>query len=86
VLRRCTEELIPVVARFAPESTVARLRTVRDLTFSPDRFERLRRAAVAREQLSSSERDRVVSGAVADELAAVRDARDRLRDALGRDA
>jgi hypothetical protein len=81
-LRYRVDELISLVARFAPESVVARLRTVRDLTLDEPRYERLRRSAVAREQLTPAERERVASGRVADELADARAARNRLAEAL----
>ncbi len=81
-LRYRVDELISLVARFAPESVVARLRTVRDLTLDERRYERLRRSAAAREQLTPAERERVASGRVADELADVRAARGRLTSAL----
>jgi hypothetical protein len=80
-LRHEAGELVAVVARFADESVVARARSVRDLTFRDD-YDRLRRSAVARDELTEAERDRLASGAVADELARLRDERDRLRAAL----
>jgi hypothetical protein len=82
VLRRRTEELISVVSRFASEETVARLRTVRALPRETD-YERLRRAATARADLSESERERVVSGEVEREREAVASRLDRLRAARG---
>jgi hypothetical protein len=80
-LRRRAEELVSVVARFAAEPVVARARAVRDLALRDD-YERLRRAAVAREELSRAERERLASGAVEAELAERRAERDRLRAAL----
>jgi hypothetical protein len=83
-LRRRAEELIAVVARFADESTVAAARAVRDLAFRDD-YRRLRESAVAREELTAAERDRLASGAVEAELADLRAERDRLRAALDGD-
>ena len=80
-LRPRAEELVAVVARFADEPVVARARAIRDLSFRDD-YERLRRVAVARDELSDAERDRLASGAVADELSRLRDERDRLQSAL----
>ncbi|WP_318567699.1 DUF7118 family protein [Salinigranum marinum] len=84
-LRRRAEELVAVVARFADESVVARARTVRDLTFRAD-YDHLRRAAVARDELTDAERDRLASGAVEAELSDRRAERERLRAALDADA
>jgi hypothetical protein len=80
-LRPRAEELVAVTARFADESVVASARAVRDLTYRDD-YEELRRVAVARDELTDAERDRLASGAVADELARLRDERDRLQSAL----
>ena len=84
-LRRRAEELVSVVSRFADESVVARARRVRDLALRDD-YDRLRRSAVARAELTETERDRLASGAVERELAARREARRRLRSALDADA
>ncbi|WP_435365128.1 DUF7118 family protein [Haloarchaeobius sp. DYHT-AS-18] len=81
-LRRRCEERISLVSRFADEDVVATLRTVRELTWRDD-YERLRTAAVALAELDDEERDRLASGAVADELEDLRAERDDLRDALG---
>lgn len=80
-LRYLAAELVPVVARFADESVVARARSLRDLAERDD-YGRLRDAAVAAAELSDAERARLERGDVADELAAIRDARERLRAAL----
>ena len=80
-LRRRAEELVSVVARVADDGTVARARAVRDLALRDD-YDRLRRAAVAREELTADERDRLASGAVEEELTDRRAERDRLRAAL----
>ncbi|MDZ7702302.1 MAG: hypothetical protein U5J98_09715 [Halobacteriales archaeon] len=82
-LRFRARELIAVVDRFAPEAPVARLHELRDLT-RDGAYERLRRAAVARERLDDDERERLRSGAVEDELEGLREERDRLVDALER--
>jgi hypothetical protein len=81
-LRWRLSELVAVVGRFAPESVVARLRDLRPLTEDETEYARLRRAAEARAELGEAERERLASGAVADELAACRTARERLTDAL----
>ena len=70
----------PVPAEAGEAATVA-LREVRALPRETD-YERLRTSAQAREQLSDEERERLASGAVDDELAAVREAKSRLDDAL----
>jgi hypothetical protein len=75
------EELVAVVGRFADEDAVARARTVRDLPRETD-YERLRRAAVARAELDDRERERLQSGAVEDDVAALREARERLDEVL----
>jgi hypothetical protein len=70
-----------VIARFADESVVAALREVRRLAERED-YERLRESAVARSELTESERNRLASGAVEDELSAAREARAAIGDAL----
>jgi hypothetical protein len=70
-----------VVRRFAPEQTVASLRTVRRLTYDGD-YERLRAAAVARVELDERERERLRNGAVTADLDAAREAQDLLSSAL----
>ena len=81
-LRYRLVELIAVVGRFAPESVVADLRALRSLTDDADWYARLRESALARTELGEAERERLAAGDVADELAACRDANDRLADAL----
>jgi hypothetical protein len=81
VLRRRTRELVSVVDRFADEETVAALRRVRECTWD-DEYDRIHRAATARADMTEAERERVQSGAVGEELAAVRDRIDRLETAL----
>jgi len=80
-LRWRLRELIQVVGRFAPEDVVAHLRELRHLPAETD-YERLRRSAVAREELTDDERKRLASGAVADELDALEAARDDLAATL----
>jgi len=85
-LRYRARELTSVVARFADrvdegEAALVALREVRELSRTTD-YERLRDSAQARAQLGPEERDRLSSGDVADELAACRDARERLEAAL----
>ena len=80
-LRFRARELVAVVERFAPESTVSRLHAVRRLTRRDD-YEALRRAAVAREELTDEDRRRLRDGSVHDELESLRAERDRLDEAL----
>ncbi|MFB6108492.1 MAG: hypothetical protein ABEJ82_06595 [Haloplanus sp.] len=83
-LRYRASELVSVVARFADDEVVAAARDLRNL---PDEveYERLREAALARDELDERERERLASGAVETELAAVRRARERLEAALDGD-
>jgi hypothetical protein len=81
VLRREIEELVPVVGRFAPENVVATLREVRDAA-DDDRYPRLREVAVAREQLTESERRRLQRGDIETMVENLRKRRQRLLDAL----
>lgn len=80
-LRFRTRELVAIVDRFAPDSVLARLHAVRDLRSDPA-YDRLREVARAREALDETARERLRSGAVAEELAALREERERLRNAL----
>jgi hypothetical protein len=80
-LRRRCEERITLVSRVASEDVVATLRTVRELTWD-DEYERLRTAAVALDELDAEGRERLASGSVADELAALREERETLQAAL----
>ena len=80
-LRYRARELVRVVDRFAPEAVVAQLHALRALARRAD-YERLRRAAVARERLDDDERRRLRSGAVGAELEDLRVERDRLTAAL----
>ncbi|KOX94907.1 hypothetical protein AMS69_03345 [Haloarcula rubripromontorii] len=70
-----------VVARFADEPVVAALREVRGLAERDD-YGRLRESAVARAELTESERERLASGAVEQELSAAREASAAIEDAL----
>ncbi|WP_134668661.1 DUF7118 family protein [Halorussus marinus] len=81
-LRWRTDELVSVVGRFAPEDVVADLRAVQTAVRDADRFERLRTAAIAAEQLSEAEREKIERGAVERELDELRSRRERLEDAL----
>jgi len=80
-LRYRLRELESVVSRIADEDVVARLRDLRALAGEP-RYGRLREAALAREELSETERERVQSGDVGEELRRCRAARERLVAAL----
>ncbi|WP_226011635.1 DUF7118 family protein [Halomicrobium salinisoli] len=80
VLRWQCDERISVVARFAPD-VVPDLRRVRELTRRED-YAALRDSAVAREQLTSEERERLRSGAVERDLDAAREERERIEAAL----
>ncbi len=74
-------ELVACVDRFAPEAVVARLHDLREW-IGDDRYERLRRSAVARAELSAAERERVRSGALDEEQRKVERERERLVEAL----
>lgn len=82
-LRFRARELVAVVGRFAPDEVVAKARALRDVS-RDNRYEPLRRAAEARAELTVQERERLVAGEVADELAAARAERETLREALAR--
>lgn len=81
ILRRRIDELISLVGRFADEDAVARLREVQQRT-REDRFDVLRDAALAREELSDEDRERLQSGAVEGDLADAREELDVVVDAL----
>ncbi|WP_276273515.1 DUF7118 family protein [Haloarcula litorea] len=70
-----------VVASFADETVVARLRDVRALADRED-YERLRESAVARAELTDEEHERLASGAVERDLRAAREERSAIEDAL----
>lgn len=77
-----TRELIPVANRIADDGAIERLREARNVARDEGRYERLRRAALARETLDEDQRRRVESGAVERDLAAARAERDRLESLL----
>lgn len=81
VLSRRARELRPFIERVGGEEEVAALRAVREATRGDD-YGRLRRAAVAADRLTETERDRLADGRVETELAELRAERDRLADAL----
>lgn len=83
-LRFRARELVSLLGRFADERTIARLRTVRDLTHRAD-YRELRRAARAHRELDADELAAVRSGAAAAELERLRDARNRLAAELDGD-
>ncbi|WP_277554566.1 DUF7118 family protein [Halobaculum limi] len=83
-LRFQRDELVSLVATFAPESVVARARELRAVADHPE-YDRLRRAAEAESELSDAEADRVASGAVDAELTAARRRRAALAEALDAD-
>ncbi|MFT4930613.1 MAG: hypothetical protein ACI91T_000484 [Natronomonas sp.] len=72
-LRMRCDELISLVSRFAPEDVIVKLRRVRALTRDDDRYESLRNAAIAIEELGPDERERLRSGAVEAELESLRE-------------
>lgn len=74
-------EIVAVVGRFADDETVERAREVRELAFDPE-YERLRETAVARDRLSETDRRKLASGALEDELATLRAEADTLETAL----
>ncbi|MEZ3116251.1 hypothetical protein RYH80_10045 [Halobaculum sp. MBLA0147] len=80
-LRARAGELVSVTAKFAPEDVVARAREVRRLAVRDD-YERLRAAAHAESELTAAERERLAAGGVADDLARLREARERLAETL----
>jgi hypothetical protein len=80
-LQYVTRELLSVVPGFASEDVAATLQAVRERAWHDD-YERLRTAAVALAELGDAERDRLASGAVAEELDALERERDALQAAL----
>ncbi len=81
VLRREIEELVSIVGRFAPEDVVVTLREVRK-TADDERYPRFREVAVARGQLTNSERRRLQNGDIEATLAELQKRRERLTEAL----
>lgn len=84
-LRWRAEELIAVANRFAPESTVATLQSVRELARDQSRYERLRQTARATVELTESERERIAEGSIETDLEAARERVSTLQSALKRD-
>ncbi|MFB6082263.1 MAG: hypothetical protein ABEJ67_05520 [Halanaeroarchaeum sp.] len=76
------DELVSVVNRFADDDVVERLERVHALARDEPRFEHLRTAAIARAELSEDERERVEAGIVGDDLATLREERERIAEAL----
>jgi DNA repair exonuclease SbcCD ATPase subunit len=77
-----TREIRSVAARFADDETLAALRDVRRLAKRED-YDRLRRAAAARVDLSEEQRERLADGEVAEELSRRREERESVETALG---
>ena len=74
-------ELVSVVGRFADDDVVADARTVRQLVERTD-YDRLREAAVAREELTDDQREKLRRGVVSEELSSVRDEYERVVSCL----
>ena len=70
-----------VLSSFADADVVKRLRDVRELARRED-YERLRESALARAELAAEERERLASGAVAEDLRAAREDKAAIEDAL----
>ena len=70
-----------VLSGFAGDDVVVALREVRGLAARSD-YQRLRESALARAELAADERERLSSGAVAEELATARDAKADIEAAL----
>jgi hypothetical protein len=81
VLRRRASAYESVVRRFGDETVVARCREVRRLTRRDD-YADLRRAAVARDELTEGQRRALREGRLESELSALKNERERLRAAL----
>lgn len=81
-LRFQCRELTAAVNRFAP-GVVEQLREVASLPRETE-YERIRDAAVVREDLSEEERERIKHGDIEAELSAAREKRETLEDALER--
>ncbi|WP_248517914.1 DUF7118 family protein [Salinarchaeum laminariae] len=75
-------ELRGVAAGLVDDEATAALRDLVASARDQERYDRLRDAAVAREQLDDADRDRLASGAVETELADHREAVQRLDDAI----
>jgi hypothetical protein len=81
VLRRKVEELVSIVGRFATEDVVVTLRDIRSVA-DDERYPRFREVAVAREQLTESERRRLQSGDIEATIEDLRGRRKRFIQAL----
>jgi hypothetical protein len=81
LLRFQVRERIAVVGRFAPEETVILLRNLRELSKDPE-YAHLRESALARNELSDDERERIKDGTVERDLEEARTERQRLNEAL----
>ncbi|MFB6301372.1 MAG: hypothetical protein ABEH78_00705 [Haloferacaceae archaeon] len=81
VLRMRGEELVSLVGRFAGEATVERARRFCDLPRRTD-YDRLRRSARARAELTADQRDRLREGRVSDDIDRLREARAALQAAI----
>jgi hypothetical protein len=74
-------ELVSVVGRFASDEVVKTLHELR--AFARDeRYDRLQRAATAREELTERDRERIAAGEVDEDLQDTEDERERLAAAL----
>ena len=82
-LRFHLREVRGAISRFAGDETIARLREVETLSRDPE-YERLRRAAEAREILGEQEQKRLKNGAIEEDRARAIEAKERLETALSR--
>jgi|AntDeeMetagen681_2_1112603.scaffolds.fasta_scaffold05574_2 hypothetical protein len=82
LLRWRADELRRAISRFAPESVIANLREVRRLTTDEAAFKRLRRAAIALDELDEETRQRLEAGAIATDLERLRAEKRALRERL----
>lgn len=80
-LRYECKEYASMCNRFADEPVLAALREVRSLSETTD-YERLRTAAIARDELGESGRRRLATGGVERDLVRARSEREALREAL----
>jgi hypothetical protein len=74
-------ELVSVVGRFASDEVVRTLHELRAFARS-GRYDRLQRAATAREELSERDRERIAAGDVDEDLRSAERDRERLSEAL----
>ena len=81
-LRWLMKELLPVVARFASESTVSALRQVRDACIHPEHYSTLRAVAVARHELTDEQREQLAAGSVEPQRQAYLTAKERIQRTL----